>query len=85
MLFRSVRSEVKSVRLELGALEKRVDAKFLSVEAKLEQVVSAVHHVAALVEEQNSRNLYVLDGYAGLDAAQQDLSDRVAKLEAKLA
>lgn len=44
----------------------KIDAQFERVEAKLETVISSVHRVGLIVEEQNARNKYVLDGYAQL-------------------
>lgn len=53
-----------------------VDRRFNQMDAKIEMVLSAVHKVALLVEEQNARNKFVLDGY-------KSLNDRLEKLERK--
>lgn len=51
------------------------DARFDRLEAMIVQLASqmsglqaAIHRVEVLVEEQNARNIYVLDGYTSLDA-----------------
>lgn len=51
---------------EIDARFDKMEARFEKIEAKLEQVLSAVHRIGLLVEEQNVRNKYVLDGYAQL-------------------
>jgi hypothetical protein len=44
------------------------------VDSKLEKVLSEIQRLAVIVEEQNQRSKYVLDGYSSLDL-------RVSKLE----
>lgn len=68
---------------KIDAVEAKLDAKITKLDSKLELVLAAVHRVAALVEEQNSRNRYVLDGYASLYDAQEDIKARLEKLEKK--
>jgi len=51
-----------------------IDARFDKMESQFEAVLAAVHRVGLLVEEQNARNKFVLDGYASLN-------DRIEKLE----
>ena len=61
---------------EVDARFDEVDARFDEVNASIKQVLAQVHRVGLLVEEQNARNKYVLDGYTSLN-------DRVEKLEKK--
>ena len=68
---------------EIDARFKKIDARFDEMDArfnKLEAQISAltamVHRLMVLVEEQNARNIFVLDGYTSLDA-------RVRAIEAK--
>ena len=74
----SVRSEVKSVRAEVKALDAKLDAKF-------DQVLSAIHRVTAIVEEQENRNKYVLDGYTAItdrqDRFEKHTNERFDELE----
>lgn len=75
------KSEFASQKLQIRSLEKRMDAKFDSLEAKIESLTAVVHRTNAIVEEQNTRNMFVLDGYRAVIDVQQDLDARVAKLE----
>lgn len=79
-----VRSELKaditSVKLEIRALSKKMDARFAandsrfaSMDAKLEKVIAAIHRTNAIVEEQNARNKVVLDGYDQIYRRQAEL------------
>jgi hypothetical protein len=83
-----LKHEITSFRLEVDSRFKRVDAAIAKVQsdvakvqsdvAKVQsdvaKVLAAVHRVGLLVEEQNARNKYVLDGYTSL-------SDRLDKIE----
>jgi tetrahydromethanopterin S-methyltransferase subunit G len=73
----SVKLEVKSVKSELTAKIGQVEAKVEQLDAKVESVLAAVHRVGLLVEEQNARNKFVLDGYTSLN-------DRLEKVERKI-
>jgi chromosome segregation ATPase len=59
----------------------KVDARFDSMDAKIETLIAAVHKSNANVEEQNARNLYVLDGYSSIYDSQVALKARVENLE----
>jgi len=74
----SVRSEVKALEQKMDARFSRVDSRFSQMDAKFDKVISEVHRIGLLVEEQNARNKYVLDGY-GL------LNDRIDKNEKDIA
>lgn len=72
----SVRHEVSSVRHEIEAVKQSVEALREEMNSKFDKVISEVHRIGLLVEEQNARNKYVLDGYT-------HLSDRLDKVEGK--
>lgn len=54
----------------------RVDARFDTLEAMISGLQASIHRMQVLVEEQNARNIYVLDGYASLDARLKVLEGR---------
>ncbi|MBX3020949.1 MAG: hypothetical protein KF799_04675 [Bdellovibrionales bacterium] len=51
---------------QMNAGFERVKAEFSIVRADLSSLKSELHRIGLLVEEQNARNKYVLDGYAQL-------------------
>ena len=51
-----------------------LDSKFHKVMAEIQKLTGEVHNTRLLMEEQNSKNIFVLDGYTSL-------SDRLSKLE----
>ncbi len=65
-----VKGEFKSVKADVAKVQAHVE----KVQADVSKVLAAVHRVGLLVEEQNARNKYVLDGYTSL-------SDRLDKVE----
>jgi hypothetical protein len=66
-----VRAELQhsivSLESKMESKFKSVDGRFDLIDSKFEKVLAEVHRVGLLVEEQNSRNRFVLDGYASLD------------------
>jgi chromosome segregation ATPase len=61
----------------------KMDSRFNYMEAQLSNVLSEVHRIAILMEEQNSRNKYVLDGYDQIYKRQDRLEVNVdARLQA---
>ena len=54
-------------------LEKRMDR----LESKIDLMRSEIHRIALLVEEQNSRNKFVLDGYAQIHRRQGEFESLV--------
>ncbi len=70
----SLNARVDSLESNMNARFKQVDARFDHMDSKIETVLAAVQRVGLLVEEQNARNKFVLDGYTSL-------CDRVEKLE----
>lgn len=84
----SVRLEVKALREEMNGRFAQVDARFTqmdskisNMDAKLETVIAAIHRTNALVEEQNSRNRVVLDGYTSLYDHQVHTNKRLDAVE----
>ncbi len=45
----------------------RLEARFDSMDVRFSNLEAMIHRVIVLVEEQNARNVFVLDGYASLD------------------
>ncbi len=43
-----------------------LESRFEGLESRMSEMKSEFHRVALLVEEQNARNKYVMDGYAQL-------------------
>ncbi len=69
-----LKHEIQSFRHEVKGEFRDVRSAISKVQADVEKVLAAVHRVGLLVEEQNARNKYVLDGYTSL-------SDRIDKVE----
>lgn len=76
-----VRSELKS---DIASLGLRLDSFHSELKSDIASVLSAVHHVTAIVEEQNARNKLVIDGYKVVIDIQEDLRARTKRLERKV-
>lgn len=63
-----------SLQLEMRAGFKKMDAKF-------EFLLSEIRAVRVIVEEQNAKNNFVLDGYTSLYDAHQDIRHRLDTIE----
>jgi chromosome segregation ATPase len=91
-------SQITSLRLEMKAGFTRIDSRFTSIESKFTSIESKftgmdakfasldakLSGMMALLEEQNSRNRYVLDGYTSLNDKQESTEARVEELEKKV-
>ncbi len=53
---------------QMEARFKQIDARFNQLEAQISNLLAAVHQTRMIVEEQNARNKFVLDGFANLHA-----------------
>ena len=53
-------SKINQVESKINQVESTIN----QVDSKVELVLSEIHRMAILMEEQNSRNKFVLDGYA---------------------
>jgi chromosome segregation ATPase len=62
---------------EIDARFNEVDVRFERVEASIQNLISEVHRLAILIEEQNARNRIVLDGLTGLFARQERLEAKI--------
>ncbi len=63
-----VENRLEKIEIQLIAINNKIDRKIEKIESKIETVLAAIHQMRMLVEEQNNRNKYVLDGYANLYA-----------------
>ena len=72
-----IKSDIKSTEKKLEAKINQVESKINQVESKIELVLSEINRMAILMEEQNSRNKFVLDGYASLYDRQDRLETRM--------
>ncbi|MEK6628726.1 MAG: hypothetical protein AABY53_08870, partial [Bdellovibrionota bacterium] len=73
----------KQIKASISSLEKKQDARFSQIDARFNQmdskvdlVLSEIHRMAVLMEEQNSRNKFVLDGYDSIYQRQDRLEAR---------
>ncbi len=74
-----VESKINQVESKINQVESKinqVESKINQVESKIELVLSEVHRIAVLMEEQNSRNKFVLDGYDSIYQRQDRLEAR---------
>jgi uncharacterized phage infection (PIP) family protein YhgE len=74
--FSQVDARFDQVDIRFNQVESSIAGLRSELKSDIEKVLAAVHRVSLLVEEQNARNKYVLDGY-GL------LSERMDKIEKK--
>lgn len=72
-LHKQIKSNISSSEKKLESKINQVESKISQVESKINQVdskvelvLSEMHRMAVLMEEQNTRNKFVLDGYASL-------------------
>lgn len=83
-------SQVESRFNQVDSKFSQVESRFNQVDSKIELVLSEIHRIAILMEEQNSRNKFVLDGYASLyerqdrielrfDAHEKNIEDLILK------
>ena len=76
-------SDIASLSLKMDARFNKVDARFNKIESDIaqvrsdvEKVLAAVHRVTSIVEEQENRNKFALDGYASLDLRAKALENK---------
>jgi hypothetical protein len=63
-----IKSDITTLRLEMRAGFKKVDSSFLRIDAQMSELKSMIYRLHVIGEEQNARNIFVLDGYTSLDA-----------------
>ncbi|MGE3975386.1 MAG: hypothetical protein AB7F59_12755 [Bdellovibrionales bacterium] len=93
-----LKSDIKRLDLKVGGLEKCIDGTEQRLETKIDgveqrltlkmdtqfyELKSIIHKLTLIVEEQNARNVYVLDGYANLYDRQDRLESRMSDFEKK--
>ena len=66
----------KQIKASISSLEKKQDARFSQMDSKFDLVLSEIHRMTVLMEEQNSRNKFVLDGYDSIYQRQDSLEAR---------
>lgn len=67
--FHKMDSKFSGVDSKFGSLESKfsgLESRFSGLESQFSGMKSEMHRIALLVEEQNARNRYVMDGYAQL-------------------
>lgn len=57
-----IKSEIQGIKSEIHGIKSEIHG----IKSDVHGVKSELHRVALLVEEQNARNKYVMDGYAQL-------------------
>ena len=77
-----LKNDIKSLDKKIESLDKKMesrfaaqDSKFASMDSKFASMDSKLNHLTVLIEEQNARNIIVLDGLKSLF----DRQDRVEK------
>jgi chromosome segregation ATPase len=69
---------------EMDARFNKMDARFDQLSSQILGLTATVHRAVALAEEQNARNLIVLDGYAQIYGRQQLIESRTGRLEERV-
>lgn len=72
-----LKSELTSMDLKMDSLRSEMNLRFEKMDSKIEKLIAVTHRTNALVEAQEDRNRYVLDGYTSLN-------DRLERLEKKV-
>ena len=84
----AVRDELKSHLMShdkrFDSLELKIDSMFAKVGSALDEIKADLHKNTLLAEEQNSRNIYVLDQYELVNIRYEKLEDRVEHYEKDL-
>lgn len=80
-----LKSDITSLKIETKSGFESVRSDIIALSSKVEEVLAAVHHVKAIVEEQENRNKYVLDGHTNLhdrqDRFESEINERVGRVE----
>ncbi len=80
--FNQMEARFSDIDARFNQMEARfsdIDARFNIIESKLDKVLAEVHRMAVLMEEQNARNRFVLEGYDQLYKRQDRLEIEVEK------
>ncbi len=65
-----------SLRGEIGGLKGQISKVDASLKGEINGIKSEIHRLAILMEEQNARNIIVLDGLANLFERQERIEQR---------
>ncbi|MBY0385959.1 hypothetical protein K2X05_12440 [bacterium] len=60
---KELKSSITSLRLEMKAGFKAIDARFTGIDARFETLENKMTQMLILMEEQKEKNKFVLDGY----------------------
>lgn len=85
--FQNVDSKFQNIESKFLHVESRfqqMDSRFQDMDSKFEKMTSVLFEMKALLEEQNSRNRVVLDGYAHLFDKSVSVESRIENLEKKV-
>lgn len=83
----SIDARFQSIDARFMDMESRftkIDGQFLAIDARFERLESILLGMKAMMEEQNSRNRYVLDGYNFLFNKFERSEKRLEKVEQKV-
>ncbi len=85
--FQSIDARFKSIDARFFDMDSRftkIDGQFLAIDARFERLESILLSMKAMMEEQNSRNRYVLDGYNFLFDKAERSEKRLQLVEKKV-
>ena len=85
--FQSIDARFKSIDARFFDMDSRftkIDGQFLAIDARFERLESILLSMKAMMEEQNSRNRYVLDGYNFLFDKTERSEKRLQLVEKKV-
>lgn len=80
----TLRLETKAGFQDMDARFTSIDAKFTANDAKFERIESILWGMKAMMEEQNTKIMYALDGYNFLNEKVDRSEKRFIKLEQKV-
>jgi tetrahydromethanopterin S-methyltransferase subunit G len=81
--FDSIDRRFESIDKRFDSIDKRFDSLDAKLESRFASVESTLHRMMGLMEEQNNRNLAVLDGYQALYDHNERTDRRLDELEKK--
>ena len=79
-----VRSEVHGLKSEIHEVKAGVHglkSEIHEVKSEVHGLKSEIHRLAVLMEDQNARNIYVLDGLSGLSHRQDKLENEFSEFK----
>ena len=87
MLF-EVRDELK---FSISSLEKKMDSrfsdldsKFSNLDSKFDKMMSEIHRIGLIVEEQRAQNIFTLDGYTSSSDRLDQHEEEIKKINKTL-